>query len=207
MSFLYKVAILIDWENIRLKVFHNHTLLKDKTSPKFSYSKNLHLLPDFFLTFLDPNETPYRIYLYVGAPEPSVTEDNFIKALRKFNEEVAKYELIALRKGKFIELKRDSSDKPIRIQKQVDMLLGLDIAELTFKRLVDRVMIFCYDTDIIPALKVARRGGLQVILPLFKNLKVPPILKEHSDFFRTKDYTEICKKLLSKNKQTLSNDL
>jgi len=39
--------------------------------------------------------------------------------------------------------------KPIINQKQVDMLLGLDISPVSYMKLVDNILIFCKDSDII----------------------------------------------------------
>ena len=44
------------------------------------------------------------------------------------------------------------------------MLFGLDIAHVSYNRLVDRILILSSDTDIVPAMKTARINGLQVIL-------------------------------------------
>ena len=49
-------------------------------------------------------------------------------------------------------------------QKGVDMRIGIDVATLSLKRLVDRIILISGDTDMIPAMKLARREGVQVIL-------------------------------------------
>lgn len=49
-------------------------------------------------------------------------------------------------------------------QKGVDMRIGIDVATLSLKRIVDRVILFSGDTDMIPAMKLARREGVQVVL-------------------------------------------
>jgi uncharacterized LabA/DUF88 family protein len=49
-------------------------------------------------------------------------------------------------------------------QKGVDMRIGIDVATLSLKRIVDRIILFSGDTDMIPALKLARREGLQVFM-------------------------------------------
>ena len=60
-------------------------------------------------------------------------------------------------------------------QKGVDMRIGIDVATLTLKRLVDRIILISGDTDMIPAMKLARREGAQVVLvetagPIHKEL-------------------------------------
>ena len=49
-------------------------------------------------------------------------------------------------------------------QKGVDMRIGIDVATLSLKKIVDRIILFSGDTDMIPALKLARREGLQVFV-------------------------------------------
>ncbi len=44
------------------------------------------------------------------------------------------------------------------------MRIGIDVATLTLKRIVDRVILVSGDTDMIPAMKLARREGVQVVL-------------------------------------------
>lgn len=54
--------------------------------------------------------------------------------------------------------------EPVFIQKGVDMRIGLDIASLALKRLVDGIVLVTADADMIPAMKLARREGLRVYL-------------------------------------------
>ncbi len=69
-------------------------------------------------------------------------------------------------------------------QKGVDMMLGVDIASLAYKRLVDRIVLITGDSDFVPAAKLARREGLDVVLdPLWA--PISPSLNEHIDGLRT----------------------
>ena len=65
-------------------------------------------------------------------------------------------------------------------QKGVDMRLGLDIASLSYKKLVDRIVLISGDSDFVPAAKLARREGIDFILDPMWN-KVKPDLFEHID--------------------------
>ena len=49
-------------------------------------------------------------------------------------------------------------------QKGVDMRLGLDVASLAFKRQVDQIIMVAADGDFVPAAKLARREGIDVVL-------------------------------------------
>jgi len=77
-------------------------------------------------------------------------------------------------------------------QKGVDMKIGLDIASLAYKRLVDQVVLISGDSDFVPAAKLARREGIDFIWdPLGAPIK--PDLFEHIDGLRTCDKRYIVK--------------
>lgn len=70
-------------------------------------------------------------------------------------------------------------------QKGVDMRIGLDIASLSFKHLVDRIVLIAGDSDFVPAAKHARREGIDFILdPMWHTIK--PSLNEHIDGLRSR---------------------
>lgn len=61
-------------------------------------------------------------------------------------------------------------------QKGVDMRIGIDIASLALKRQVETIVLVAGDSDFVPAAKLARREGMEIILdPLWQ--------KVHSDLF------------------------
>lgn len=66
-------------------------------------------------------------------------------------------------------------------QKGVDMRIGLDIASLALKRLVSTIVLVSGDSDLVPALKLARREGLRVYLDSLGNRWIRPELKKHAD--------------------------
>ena len=49
-------------------------------------------------------------------------------------------------------------------QKGVDMRIGLDIASLAFKKLVNQIVLIAGDSDFVPAAKYARREDIDFIL-------------------------------------------
>lgn len=49
-------------------------------------------------------------------------------------------------------------------QKGVDLRIGLDIARLSLRSLVDVIVVVAGDSDLVPAFKFARREGLRVYL-------------------------------------------
>lgn len=70
-------------------------------------------------------------------------------------------------------------------QKGVDMRIGVDIASVTFKKQVDRIILISGDSDFVPAAKQARREGVDFILDPMRSV-VKDDLFEHIDGMRTK---------------------
>ena len=66
-------------------------------------------------------------------------------------------------------------------QKGVDMRIGLDIASLALKRLVSTIVVVSGDSDLVPAMKLARREGLRVYLDTLGSRQVRRELKIHAD--------------------------
>lgn len=129
------------------------------------------------------------------------------KWTKDFFEELCKKRKVALRMGELLEstagyvLKPDitkklcnrtitiddlkESDFALDIQQNgVDMRIGLDIASLAQKRLVDQIILIAGDSDFVPAAKHARREGIDFVLdPMWHTIK--PSLNEHIDGLHT----------------------
>jgi len=66
--------------------------------------------------------------------------------------------------------------RPDLRQKGVDLRIGLDIARLSLRRLVDVIVVVTGDSDLVPAFRFARREGIRVYLdhlgaPVMRDLK------------------------------------
>lgn len=86
------------------------------------------------------------------------------------------------------------------IQKGVDMRLGLDVASLAYKRQVDQIVLVIGDSDFVPAAKMARREGIDVVIdPLGQPLHEG--LYEHTDGMRTPTRKPL-KKMISELTET-----
>lgn len=71
---------------------------------------------------------------------------------------------------------------PVLEQKTVDIKIGLDIAWLSLKHIVDRIIIVTSDSDFIPVMKFARKEGLEVVLcSISSNIRKEML--EHTDEF------------------------
>ncbi len=89
----------------------------------------------------------------------------------------------ALKRGEKYELKAEDVEADIK-QKRVDMKIGLDIAWLSSKRIVERLLLVTADTDFVPALKFARREGIQVVLVPMGSERLHDELRIHADEVR-----------------------
>ena len=117
------------------------------------------------------------------------SDDGWLKVL-------AKKDLFAVRLGvlkfrgfnpKNIPIKSEPTDDDFRPdfeQKGVDMRIGLDIALFCQTRAVDRIILVTNDTDCIPAMKYARRAGLQIALIELPGRSSARELMPHTDFHR-----------------------
>jgi uncharacterized LabA/DUF88 family protein len=80
----------------------------------------------------------------------------------------------------------DADFEPRFEQKGVDMRIGLDIANYSVNRIVDRLAVLTADTDMVPAFKFARQSGLQVVLISMEGCRRPTgDLIAHVDYHRS----------------------
>jgi uncharacterized LabA/DUF88 family protein len=89
---------------------------------------------------------------------------------------------------------------PAYNQKQVDMKIGLDVAWLSSKRIVDVIILVSGDSDMIPAMKFARREGVKVIMVTLRNYTSKKDLQIHTDEFRDVEWPSKTAKAKTKKK-------
>ncbi|WP_163836837.1 NYN domain-containing protein [Spartinivicinus ruber] len=77
-------------------------------------------------------------------------------------------------------------------QKGVDIKLGLDIATLSYEKLVDQIVLIAGDSDFVPAAKLARIHGIDFVLDNLRN-NIDQSLHEHIDGLNTFDLASIIK--------------
>lgn len=64
------------------------------------------------------------------------------------------------------------------------MRIGIDIASMSERGIVERVVLLSGDTDMVPAMKHARKSGIQVVVVELPNRRLPPELLTHADIHR-----------------------
>lgn len=66
------------------------------------------------------------------------------------------------------------------------MKIGIDIASISYKKQVEKIVLISGDSDFVPAAKLARREGIDFVLdPMGAPIK--PDLYEHIDGLRSCD--------------------
>ena len=218
-----KVAIFVDWDNLRKDIakIQNYSKHTNEQSiidfqKTFDYNNSLHIIK-LIEAFLENDEEIYRIFFYTAKPKPIEEILNICKEFtqKEYPKEYESYVKYVSRINKFLETmgiepnvamrlgvvkcneQLDKNNKFIFGQKQVDMLIGLDIAHVSYQKLVDKVILFSKDSDMKPVLKVARTNGLMVIIPTLKESRhrVTYPLQLHSDLIREKSITEVLNSL------------
>lgn len=69
-------------------------------------------------------------------------------------------------------------------QKGTDMMIGIDIASVAYKKQADQIVLVAGDADFVPAAKLARREGIDFILDPMWN-PIANDLHEHIDGLRS----------------------
>lgn len=198
-----KVAIMLDGGFVKrklLKSMNQHPIAEDVYSFALTCIDN-------------NKEELFRIYYYDSVPfggeivnpisgeKIEYTERRDYDPRRRFVREISEHEQIAWRGGsvnfngwkikeekigEIIQRKRALRPDdfiPDFKQKMVDMKIGLDISWLSSKNVVDRIILVTGDSDFVPAMKFARREGLQVVLVSLGH-QVNRALYKHADFLR-----------------------
>lgn len=140
-----------------------------------------------------------RIMYYDAPPFRGTLELPVSGEMQEFSESdsflrrLAALDHVAVRRGhlrfkawtpKKKQPKEDKDYRPVFEQKGVDTRIALDIAAFCEQKTVDRIVLMSGDTDMIPALKYARKAGLRVTLLQLPPpaQKISPLLLEHCDF-------------------------
>lgn len=202
-----KVAVLIDGAFLRKK--YRAAFRQDITPQdveKF-VKKSLH--------FLGLSGAEYRAYFYDCRPCDAKTSLPISNRALNFENSpqfrsgnalldgISNLDFFAVREGQLLfsgwSLKKacytetshtDASFDPKLSQKGVDMKIGLDVAWISYEKTFDRIVLVTADSDFIPAIKVARRGGIFVHL-LTLNHGVLAALKKNADVTRIDSITQI----------------
>jgi uncharacterized LabA/DUF88 family protein len=203
-----KTAVLLDLGFVLMKLYK---LLSNRVPTAIE-------IRDFAARCISPNEELFRIYCYHCPPYGEIavhpltrTSINFATtptytSMTNLIRDLKVTDHIAFRAGQLSfdgwAIKQRAAKEIIRTgrplvaddfhpdlkQKGVDMKIGLDVAWLSSKGIVDKIVLVTADSDLISAMKFARREGIQVVLVTLGHLRVKQELKEHADELRTVTY-------------------
>jgi uncharacterized LabA/DUF88 family protein len=130
-------------------------------------------------------------------------------AVNDFHRKLAEKNFVALRKGKLSfsgwKLTKGALDKIKKgtltgnihsldisqdfKQKAVDMKIGLDIAWLATKNIVNKIILVTADNDFIPAMKFARKEGIHIAIAKIHTLNTD--MYQHADEVIDMDITDL----------------
>lgn len=201
-----KVAVMVDG-TFFLKRYRN-IYGKDK-SPKdviaeFNKIIHRHVKDEILIRifYYDCWPSSLKIHTLISKKFIDFSQTEEAKFRRAFYDELKRTRKVALRMGELYNRKRWLLDyeklkallhRKIEIsdledddflydfkQKGIDIKLGVDISSLSYKRLVDRIVLIAGDSDFIPAIKMACIEGIDIILDPMWN-PIDEDLYEHID--------------------------
>ena len=202
-----KTAILIDGEFFSVALRHD-LKLPGRPSAALVYEHALRLVEvgtEELWRIFYYDSRPYTGFQFhpITKKRIAFADTSVAKARDSFLTELGQMDLVALRCGKAFPRGWKLSDGylnqlwrgPVRPpapadcelrfeQKGVDMRIGIDMTTLALNRYVDRIVVVTNDTDLVPALKVARRHGVQVVIAQIGSFNPHFDLVEDADFKR-----------------------
>ena len=109
-----------------------------------------------------PNSSLLRVYYYTSPPyqssSPTDDEKQRYKSFQRFVHFLENQESFEVRLGRLE--KRGASYN----QKMVDVLMSIDLVELSAKETIDTAIVVAGDSDFVPAIQKAKNNGTKVIL-------------------------------------------
>lgn len=191
---MFRTALLIDGGHLRVcakkagKTYDNQ-FIEDFSRPCFSGDEYL-----YRIFYYDSPQYRGTVTLPVsGNPTNFQSSDKWLRDLATVERFAVRQGTLGFRgwKPKATPIAgnplTDADFVPVFEQKGVDMRIGLDIATFSERGSVDRILLVSADTDMIPAMKHARKSGIEVgliQLPVPPALTLHDTLKAHADFVR-----------------------
>ncbi len=156
----------------RLGIFVDGAYLDRLATGNFNKRVDFTLLPSVLTELIsaqtaEPLEL-MRTYYYDALPfasnNPRPEESQRQMAKARFFSTLRMLPKFQVREGWVAYRGQDASGHPIFQQKQVDVLLGLDIALLSAKKLITHMALVAGDSDLAPAIEAAKNEGVVVWL-------------------------------------------
>ena len=178
-----RIAIYIDG------AYLDHILRDDFNLVKIDYSKlsqavagNIEILRTYYYHCL-----PYK------SATPTLPESEKFSNMEKFLFALRRLQRYEIRLGRIAHRGIDKYGNPIFEQKRVDVLFSTDLVSLSATRQISHAALICGDSDMIPAVQVAKQNG--VLISLWCGTKNPP----HQDLWDECDERNVITQEFIKN--------
>jgi len=157
-----RVAIFIDG------AYLDYTLRDEFQCARIDYSA----LAKYLACGIDILRTYYYHCLPYQSPHPTEEEARRFGAAQKFFDTLRRLPRFEVRLGTLALRGRDETGQPIFVQKQVDILLGVDLVLLAAKHQITHAALLGGDSDFLPAISAAKAEG--VLIHLFHGTVYKP---------------------------------
>lgn len=121
-----------------------------------------------FVAELAQDHTVLRTYYYTCEPwqnnPPTEDDRKRISNAQKFREYLQRIPNFEVRLGRLAYRGVSNNGSVILEQKQVDILLALELARMSMKRAINRAILVTGDSDFVPAINLAKDEGIEVFL-------------------------------------------
>ncbi len=121
----------------------------------------------FFEELAAPAEL-LRAYYYHCLPyqsaQPTQEEARRFGSMQRFFDALDRLPRAEVRKGELAYRGQDRDGKPIFVQKRVDSLMATDLVMLSVKHLITEAVVVTGDSDLLPAITIAKNEGVVVRL-------------------------------------------
>jgi uncharacterized LabA/DUF88 family protein len=121
-----------------------------------------------FATKLAGNIEILRTYYYNCLPyqQTSPTKEDLLRLsqAQKFHSVLKSLPRFEVREGLLVYRGNDNKGRPIYVQKGIDIQIGVDLVLLSAKQQISHAILIAGDSDLIPALEIAKNEGVLVHL-------------------------------------------
>lgn len=149
-----RVAIFIDG------AYLDYTLRDDFHTPRI----DLGLLAQELSGGKEILRTYYYHCLPYQSDPPTTEEAERFGRMQSFISRINRLPRFTVRLGKLAYRGSRDDGTPIFVQKRVDIMLGVDLVQLSTKRQVSSAVLVAGDSDFLPAVEIAREEGVLVHL-------------------------------------------
>ena len=149
-----RIAIFID------AGYLDHVLNDEFGRPRIDYAK----LAQEMAGSHDILRTHYYCCLPYQSNPPTADETERFRKAREFHSVLNALPDFQVRTGRLARRGTHPDGSPIFEQKQVDLLMGIDLVQLSSRRVITHAALLTGDSDLIPAVEAAKPDGVSILL-------------------------------------------